>query len=359
MMMKKTLITSAVMAAAAGGASAQSSVTLFGVADVGVTRIIASGAGSRSGLSNGGSAPSRLGFRGAEDLGGGLAASFWLEGALGIDTGAGTGSGGLLFQRRSTVSLSSNQYGELRLGRDFAPTWWNVSLLDPFNARGVATSQAANNFGYTTNWNNNSVGYILPASLGGFYGQFQYAFGEKASTAANSKQGNSYGGRLGYQSGPLNVAAAYTEFKQVIGASDTTPITIGRNLKVGNIAATWDFGVVKPVVFYGQEKVAGNPVGNNRIDSLMVGATAPLGQGELRATLARYDIKDNASDFTKVGLGYGYFLSKRTQLYVNVARLSNKGAGTRSLAVDGVSSLAPIRAGGSSSGFDIGIRHSF
>ena len=347
-----------VLAVSAGTASAQSSVTLFGVVDVGVTRIAASGAGDRTGLSNGSSAPSRLGFRGTEDLGGGLAAGFWLEGALGVDSGTGTAGGSFLFQRRSTVSLS-NQWGELRLGRDFAPTWWNVSLLDPFNARGVGTSQAANNFGYTTNWNNNSFGYILPASLGGFYGQFQYAFGEKSSTAANDKQGNSFGTRLGWQKDALNVAVAYTEFRQVIGASDVAPLAIGRDLKVGNIAATWDFGVIKPVVFYGQERVVGNPVGNNRLDSLLLGATAPMGQGELRATVARHDMKDSNADFNKIALGYGYFMSRRTQLYVNLARLSNKGSSTRSLSADGVATLAPIRAGGRSNGIDVGIRHSF
>jgi predicted porin len=345
--------------AASGGAMAQSSVTIFGVVDAAVTRVGGSGAGNRAGVSSGGSTPSRLGFRGTEDLGGGISAGFWLEGSLGVDTGTGTAGGGLLFQRRSTVSLASNTLGELRLGRDFAPTWWNLAQLDPFGARGVGTTQAANNFGYATTWNNNTVGYVLPQNLGGFYGQLQYAFGEKISTAPNDKQGNSAGGRFGYQSGPLNVAAAYMQFKQVIGASDVAPVTIGRDLKVGNIAATWDFGVVKPIVFYGQERVSGNPVGNNRLDSFLVGATAPIGVGELRATLAHYDMKDSANDFNKFAVGYGYNLSKRTQVYATAARLTNKGAGTRSLSADGVATLAPIRAGGSSNGLDFGIRHAF
>ena len=357
-MIGKSAFVMAVMAASAG-AMAQSAVTIYGVVDAAVTRVGGSGAGNRAGVSSGGSTPSRLGFRGTEDLGGGLSAGFWLEGSLGIDTGTGTAGGGLLFQRRSTVSLASNTLGELRLGRDFAPTWWNLAQLDPFGARGVGTTQAANNFGYATTWNNNTVGYVLPQNLGGIYGQLQYAFGEKSSTAPNDKQGNSAGGRFGYQSGPLNVAAAYMQFKQVIGASDIAPVTIGRDLKVGNIAATWDFGVVKPIVFYGQERVNGNPVGNNRLDSFLVGATAPIGAGEFRATLARYDLKDSANDFNKFAVGYGYNLSKRTQLYATAARLTNKGAGTRSLSADGVATLAPIRAGGSSNGLDFGIRHAF
>ena len=356
--LSKSAVALAVLVASAG-AMAQSAVTIFGVVDVAMTRVSGDGAGSRIGLSSGSSAPSRLGFRGTEDLGGGLSAGFWLEGSLGVDTGTGTAGGALLFQRRSTVSLASNTLGELRLGRDFAPTWWNLAQLDPFGARGIGTTQAANNFGYSTTWNNNTIGYILPQTLGGFYGQLQYAFGEKSSTVPNDKQGNFLGGRFGYQSGPLNVVGSYGQTKQAIGASDVAPVTIGRDLKVANIAATWDFGVVKPLLFYGTEKVDGNPTGNNRLNSLLIGATAPIGAGELRATVARYDLKDSANDFNKLALGYGYNLSKRTQVYGTVARLANKGAGTRSLSADGLATLAPIRAGGNSSGFEVGIRHSF
>ena len=357
--MIKKYVFSCVAFAASSVAIAQSSVTLFGVMDAGVTRVSGSGAGHRIGLSSGSNAASRLGFRGAEELGGGLSASFWLEGAITADSGTGAGGGPFTFQRRASVSLSSKRFGELRLGRDFAPNWWNVALFDPFGARGVASSQAFNNFGYNTVYSSNSIGYILPTGLGGIYGQAQYAFGEKASTSTNSKQGNTLSGRLGYANGPLNAAVAYSVFKQVVGASDAAPITIGRDLKLFNVAASWDFGVVKPIVYYGQEKAPGNAVGNARMDSFLLGATAPLGTGELRATIAHYDMKGSANDFNKFALGYGYFFSKRTQAYATVAKLSNKGAGKRSLGVDGLSSVGSTTAGGHSSGFDLGIRHNF
>lgn len=352
--MRKSVMIVALLGAS-GAATADSSLTVFGVADAALTRISGSGAGSRTGLSSGGNAASRLGFRGMEDLGGGLSAGFWLESAVGLDTG---GASGLTFQRRSTLSLLG-PWGELRLGRDYAPSWWNIALLDPYGARGVGTSQAFNNFGYNAIWNNNSIGYFLPRSLGGLYGQVQIAFGEKGSSSFNKKQGDSWGGRLGYASGPLNVAIAYTEYKQVIGASDVAPVAIGRNLKMANIGATWDLGWIKPVAYYGVERVSDAPAGANRLDSLLLGATAPLGKGELRATIARYDLKQSANDFRKVSLGYGHSLSKRTQLYATVARLSNKGASARSLSADGMAALGPIRAGGSSTGVDLGLRHSF
>jgi predicted porin len=103
-------------------------VTLFGIVDAAIS-------GTTSNFTNGTSASttrmdgsgynsSRLGFRGTEDLGGGLAASFWLEAGLSNDTGVAGSSAvtGQLFNRRSTVSLSGG-FGEIRLGRDYKATF--------------------------------------------------------------------------------------------------------------------------------------------------------------------------------------------------------------------------------------------
>nr|WP_251010615.1 porin [Variovorax paradoxus] len=240
-------------------AHAQSNVTIFGIVDVAVTRLSGEGAGGRIGLSNGGASSSRPGFRGTEDLGGGLAAGFWLEAPLSLDTGNATG---VNFQRRSTVSLSSSQLGELRLGRDYSPIFWNVNNFDPFSYRGVASVSGADNLGYASIRNSNSVGYFLPRSLGGFYGQLQFAFDEKLSSDLNSRQGQSVGGRLGYADGPFNAALAYAKYDQVVGASDVRPVAISRSLEVTNFGASWDFGVVRPSVFRGREELkGGNPVG--------------------------------------------------------------------------------------------------
>ena len=108
---------------------AQSSVTLFGVADTAVETTKADGTGSITRVVSGANIPSRLGFKGSEDLGGGLSAAFWLEAGFFIDTGAGqltnlnntpsgsAGGSGLTFNRRSTVSLLG-RFGEVRMGRD-------------------------------------------------------------------------------------------------------------------------------------------------------------------------------------------------------------------------------------------------
>src|ERR1700712_2795282 len=147
--MKKSLVALAALAVA-GVASAQSSVTLFGVVDASIshysskaelsnpllTPTLIQPVGvkqSQTVLGNSGYNSSRIGFRGTEDLGGGLAASFWLETSMSNDDGAKILSN---FNRRSTVSLSGG-FGEVRLGRDYTATFWNDTVFDPFGVNGV------------------------------------------------------------------------------------------------------------------------------------------------------------------------------------------------------------------------------
>src|SRR5659263_37578 len=142
--MKKSLVALAALAVV-GAASAQSSVTLFGVVDA----TVAYGTGdstSKTQLTNSGYNSSRLGFKGVEDLGGGMQAGFWLEAGVMNDNGAGAatntnnqatggalagmnGSQGLTFNRRSTVSLMGG-FGEVRLGRDYTPQFWSETVYD-------------------------------------------------------------------------------------------------------------------------------------------------------------------------------------------------------------------------------------
>jgi predicted porin len=185
--MKKSLIALAVLATA-GVASAQSSVTLFGIVDATLQHVTNSGGTKVTRLTNSGYNSSRLGFRGVEDLGGGMSASFWLEAGMNNDDGSGdptnlnnqaSGTGaavagrqGLTFNRRSTVSLAGG-WGEVRLGRDYTPQFWNLTVFDPFGTNGVGTTQALNSIitGVTAVRASNSIGYFAPGKLGGFYGQ--------------------------------------------------------------------------------------------------------------------------------------------------------------------------------------------
>jgi predicted porin len=157
--MKKSLVALAALAVV-GAASAQSSVTLFGVVDAAVQSIRGDGNGSVLRMATSSNASSRLGFRGVEDLGGGMSASFWLEAGLNNDSGLGAGSNtnnqaggaaaapagtqGLVFNRRSTVSLNGG-FGEVRFGRDYTPSFWNLTVFDPFGTLGVASSSNLTN----------------------------------------------------------------------------------------------------------------------------------------------------------------------------------------------------------------------
>ncbi|MFN3492877.1 MAG: porin [Hydrogenophaga sp.] len=336
--MKKTLIALAAVAAT-GAAFAQSSVTLFGIVDLNV-RNVKQGGESLTSMSQDGIASSRLGFRGVEDLGGGMKAGFWLEAGLNPDTGT---PNGLQFQRRSTVSLMGG-FGEIRLGRDYTPTFWNHTVYDPFGTNGVGSS--VNTFsvlgsGATTLVRaNNSIGYFLP-NFGGFSGQFMYAL--KEAKTANTP--NEYTGlRLTYAAGPLSVAVATaTE-----GSSVET-----ESFKRTNVGASYDFGVAKPMVQYTIGKF-----GSAEVKHLMVGVVAPVGPGNIKASYTRSDYNPAAGngDANQIAVGYDYNLSKRTAVYGTYSRLTNKNGGS---AFGLAPNAAAQTANGKSTGIEFGVRHSF
>ncbi len=335
--MKKTLIALAAVAAS-GAAFAQSSVTLFGIVDLNI-RNVRQGGDNLTSLSQDGIASSRLGFRGVEDLGGGMSAGFWLEAGLNPDTGT---PAGLQFQRRSTVSLMGG-FGEVRLGRDYTPTFWNHTVYDPFGTNGVGSS--VNTFtvlgsGATTLVRaNNTIAYFTP-NLGGFGAQIQYSF--KETTAANDP--NEYAGiRLTYAAGPLSVALAT--------ASEGSTIPT-ESFKRTNIGASYDFGFLKPMAQYTQGKF-----GAAKVNHYLLGVVAPLGAGNIKASYVRSDYNAAAGDLdaNQIAVGYDYNLSKRTALYGTVSRIANKNGGTKGLAPN----AAPVTPSGNSTGIEFGVRHAF
>ena len=346
----------AIAALAASSAFAQSSVTMFGVLDTSVAHID-TGTATNTGLSSGGLASSRLGFRGVEDLGDGMKAGFWLEGGLGVDTGT---SSGFSFDRRSTISLSSNSLGEVRIGRDKTPAYLNVETFDPFNDIGVGGYGGSNMIGGTgtavgtpegsaPKRTSNGIHYLLPDTLGGFYGQVHYAFGEQASGVANDKLRDSAALRLGYKAGAVNVGLGYGEIRGGTTAA-------GVDYRATNIGGSYDFKFIKPMVLFASERGNGR-----RVDLLGVGLTAPLGGGEIRASFSSFKRKDiDNADSTKLALGYGYDLSKRTQIYGTVARVRNDGGATRGLTVSSSALASPgIVAGRDVTGYEFGLRHIF
>ena len=349
--MKKSLIALAVLAAS-GAAMAQSSVTLFGVVDA--TYQYGSGSVSnKSQLGNSGYNSSRLGFRGVEDLGGGMSASFWLEAGVNNDNGSGantstnnqatgaTGGGGLTFNRRSTVSLNGG-FGEVRLGRDYTPQFWNLTVFDPFGTNGVGTTQTQKSSlgGPTTVRASNSVGYFLPGKIGGLYGQVQYYMGENLRNAANKNDGTGLSARVGFANGPINVALALAETKFIAG-----------NIKAINLGASYDLGMAKVMAHYNEDRISGGADGKG----FLIGGLVPMGAGEIRLAYSTYEIELPGADprSSKLALGYVHNLSKRTALYATYAHVNNKNGAAQSL------NGSVTAAGKNSNGYDFGVKHSF
>jgi predicted porin len=332
------------------------SLNFFGIVDIAVSY----GTGSMSNLTqlaSGRSSTSRWGVRGFEDLGGGLAAGFWLEAQINVDTGSfGTtnvnnqpnGTTDALFSRRSTVSLM-DFWGELRMGRDFTSIFRNRDDVDPFATTGVGANMA-DAFtidGPTATRASNMVGYFLPPSLGGFFGEAQYFMGEnpQISGQPNVDNGNGYAGRLGWAGGGFAVAVAgsRTRFAQTATTGDIEAVNIG---------ASYDFQVVKVSAGYYHDEV--KQISPLTATGWLVGAVVPLGATLLKMSYSSYGTDapgDPRGD--KLAVGFLYSLSKRTAAYGTYAYLRNSGGA--SYALNG-SLTAPDRH---SSGFDLGLKHSF
>ncbi|MDR2326309.1 MAG: porin [Acidovorax sp.] len=340
--MKRQLLALAAMTIAAG-ASAQSNVTIFGVADASVAHISTPDK-NVTGIASGGNASSRLGFRGVEDLGNGLKAGFWLEGGVSVDDG-GTG---FKFDRRSTISLMGD-FGEVRLGRDKTPVYQVMENFHPFgdagmgaiNAHNLITSGAGTAEGSDPKRFSNAISYLLP-KMGGVYGQLSHSFGEQAG---DNSLASSTGLNLGYKSGPLNVALGYNIARG--GA-----VNAGVDYKTYNLGAAYEVAGITPMLLIASER--GN---DKRVDLYSFGVKAKLGNGELRAAYTMFkDKKQDNADSKRLALGYGYKLSKRTEIYTTVARLNNDDAASRKLG----SALSPTpNKGKNLTGYEIGLRHSF
>lgn len=340
--MKKSLLALAVLGTFAGVASAQSTVTLFGVVDLNARNVKNGNNDALNTMSQDGNASSRLGFRGVEDLGGGLSAAFWLEGALQPDTGT---AGGFNFQRRSTVSLLGG-WGELRLGRDYTPSFWNTTIFDPFGTVGVGSflNLGLNTLGTNAGTYvraNNSAGYFLPSNLGGLYGQAQISAGE--GPVNGNKQ---FSGRIGYAAGPFNVAVSYGSTDALQGAATV-------KYKHSNVAGSWNFGFMNLMAQYDMLDADAREQ-----KTYLIGTVVPLGQGEFKFSYAKADQSGggfDSADADQIAVGYVYNLSKRSAMYGNVSRIKNKSP----LAAFAIGGGVGSAANDTSRGVEVGVRHSF
>lgn len=311
--MKKTLIALAAVAATSA-AFAQSSVTLYGVADAAIVKTTGVDAAfsSSGGMNNGNS---RWGVRGTEDLGGGLKAGFNFEASLSLADGSVNQSGGNYFSRAAYMNLMGG-FGEVRLGRSLNPSFFALAAWELTSTANYSVVGSQFNSGVSTvlggTRNSNQIAYTTP-SFGGVSATLGYIL--KGNNGGNAKTDLN----VIYRGGPLAVALGYNK---VSGSDDNV-----------HIGANYDFGGFK---------VAGayiDPADTTAVDSkgFAIGASTTLGPVALTLDIAR----DTGFKDTNLLVEVKYPLSKRTFTYVAFLR-DGKGK-----AIDDVNN------------FSVGIRHNF
>ncbi|WP_312587098.1 porin [Comamonas terrigena] len=372
--MKKSLIALAVLAAS-GAAMAQSSVTVFGVVDEAVS--YTNGGTNWNGINSGGNATSRIGFRGVEDLGGGLKANFWLEAGILADSGSGKSgysknvsdaeNDGLAFKRRSTIGLEGG-FGEVRLGRDLTEAYKATSRYDVFGQVGYGVSRlwqdaalGAKNgtapdrsVALTNQRISNMVTYVSP-NVSGFKAAVNYGFGEandRVSGEFSNRASRYLGAGLTYDNGPLSLGLSGE--RQNRGSATTV-----YDVTAWALGGSYDLGVVKLSAAYRDSSAKVLAGDKNKAKGYYFGLSAPVGAvGEVKASYNHYEGQLAGADKYKAdqfALGYVHNLSKRTAVYGTYAYIKNKDDG----ALGQTLGNGTLKDNGSQHGLQVGIRHAF
>jgi predicted porin len=343
--MKKNLIALAVLAAS-GVASAQSTLTLYGLADVylGSTKEKTTVGGASTSLrqtviDSGGFNTSRFGMKGSEDLGGGLKANFLLEGGFDISTGAannyvspynfvaptaanpdGLVQSNAIFGRQSWVGLSGG-FGEIRLGKMWTPyDEVKGSGAGAFDANIFAPANAIWLSNTYQDRPGNAIYYATP-NFSGFSAAGMYSFGE--NKGANVKAGEIGSVNVQYGDGPVALALAY-QIERQGSLTGQNP----NKLKFTQLNGSYDFQVVKLLTAYGNVKN-----GNAKANEYQIGVDVPLGAAlTVSAGVARSKVTGVGADIksTAFGLAARYELSKRTFLYTGLQLAKSEITGVES-----------------------------
>ncbi len=292
------------LAAAAGSAWAQSSVTIYGRIDLGLFHQNGGTTPINAGIAPAGPAADmwqvrqgsagRVGFRGVEDLGGGMQASFILEHRFQADTGA---SETPFWQARSFVEVGAPQaWGTVYAGREYIPAFWPALRLDPWGFDTVGTPGPKHQFAnYTVPVSgirsDNTVGWRSPR-WAGFSTNLAWSAGE-------GTRSNSSGGNVEYTSGPVYLAAGWDK--------------VNDQLKMALVGGAYDFGVIRPAITLVQ-----STVGTVKNKNVSLTARIPVGPHLVKLGAARLDPTGANNTNTRLSAGYEHFLSKRTSLLANV-----------------------------------------
>jgi predicted porin len=316
-------------------------VTVYGILDAGITRETGGADGSITKLATGVQQGNRLGFKGTEDLGGGLKANFQLESGFNLDTG--TSRQGALFGRQAYVGLSG-AFGAVNLGHQYDPIFISIDSIDPFGTG--LPGQTVNLMSAGNVRTDNAVTYSTP-SLNGFTANVLYGAGE-------GKTGRTLGLSGDYNNGPIVLTVAYDKvnsFTDTLGA-------VTADQKILLVGGTYNFG---PVTGHAAYETVKSDINDTSFRDYMLGVSAPVGTaGTLMASFIKKTDRITNSDAggKQFGIGYSHALSKRTSFYTSYARITN-GQDGQNYVGDASSGGSAPKLGDSSAAFTVGMRHKF
>jgi len=380
--MQKKLIAFAVAGALASPmVFAQSSVTIYGIADGGI-EWANNGANHATRVQSGQQSGSRLGFKGTEDIGNGLSALFVLEMGIAMDNGTysthatngGNSSTDVIpFARQAFVGLKSVNAGQVTLGRQVTPFYIIKTQADPFalGLNGTINNLAGVVPGNFDRWNN-QVAYMSPKwsgfSVGAAYSTGVENVGTAAANASTAPDaGKSFGLLTQYSDGPVYVGLAYHHTRA--SAATTTPTggpsvagaTDVATAKGWYLGTSYNFGVAKLFVNYLTGKQTQDGVSGNLADGNLINVGVKVPFGVHAVTLGYAKAKNKVSpdaDARQLAIGYEYAFSKRTNLYAAYAKIDNGSNSSRALG-NGIAQGLTVSAGGDPTSLMVGMRHQF
>jgi predicted porin len=336
--MKKALITLAVLGAVSGAAMAQSSVTLYGVADIGLGKARSAGQTKLGAQSNGivNDGNSRIGFTGKEDLGGGLWAGFTFEGAVNLANGA---TDGTTWGRTAILSMGSKQFGTVMLGRNYTPGFDGIGT---YELTGLANySVVANTYGfgaYPDPRNNAQIEYRTPTFFGA---SAELAYVPKATGQligdGTVNRTDRWDFNLAYDNGPIKAAATINKTNRTISHNGKKASwTLGGSYTFGKMfAVSASYHRANSAQLW--RGAGGAAQWGVRRYGFELGGSFFAGPFTVTLDLTR-DTKNEVYGFvrgkkyTNGVLAGKYNLSKRTSLYADYLRLdgnNNYGLGVR------------------------------
>ena len=336
--MQRKFLAAAVLASLPFVAAAQSSVTVYGIADAAIAKEeTGATGGNRTVVNSGNQSSSRFGFKGTEDLGNGLKAMFNLEGGFAIDTGVGDAA---LFGRRAVVGLEGAM-GLVTIGREYSPIADVAGATDILGQGFYGSNLSAFGPQRLTRRVSNSVNYRSPV-MSGLRGMAMYGAGEQATGPSL----NIMGLGVDYKMGDAYVGAAFHTFERLATGND----------KEMMIGAGYKFGAIE---FKGNYAEADPTGANNKFEQFNLGVSYTMDANKFFINYQSNKLETGAKG-NALALAWSNALSKRTNVYVTYAKLKNNSKGVFGLNSSSTA-LAPTatQLGADPSAFTVGIRHSF